>query len=307
MILAIGNPVYDEILLPTRAAAGRVLSGCSVNAALALARLGRPTTVWGSIGRDRRDQAIAELLSRGVRALLREGPETGGFRLTYPADGGERTLEVLGQADPVPDPPADLVASADAVVVGPILGEVGPSLVRTLKRHARGPMFLDPQGLLRSRQGDSVIGRIQDGLQDLLPLFDVVKPNEHEATLLTGIDATRHPGEAARRLHDLGAPLAVVTLAERGSVIFDGRRTLQVPPHPADAIDPTGAGDTYLAGFLHEYLSSGDPFRAGLFGSAVASVMVEHVGPDFPLTPDLARERFDCLLRGSRPADGAAT
>jgi sugar/nucleoside kinase (ribokinase family) len=104
----------------------------------------------------------------------------------------------------------------------------------------------------------------------------------------------------------MGVRIAVVTLAERGSVVFDGNRMAHVPAYKVNAVDPTGAGDTYAAGFIHHYLRTADPFEAGLFGSAVASVMVEHVGPDFPLTPECAQARFeylrDVVSSGPEPA-----
>lgn len=300
MIIAIGNPVYDEIILPRARTDGRVLSGCSTNAALAIAKLGGRAEMWGCIGADRLESARRDLASYGVSARLFPGRETGGFHLHYPPDGSERTLTVLGRADPIRMPPdrdaADALAAARCVMIGPILGEVDADLVRAVRSAARCPMFLDPQGMLRAfDEAGHVTGRVQEGLLDVLPLFDVVKPNEHEATLLTGIDATREPEAAARRLYSMGARIAVVTLAERGSVVFDGRRAEHIRAFAVDAIDPTGAGDTYGAGFVFEWLRSGDPFRAGRFGSATASVMVENVGPSFPLTLAEALRRFETL------------
>ena len=48
MIYAFGNPVYDEITTPRARTDGRVLSGCSTNFALALARLGERVTLVGT-------------------------------------------------------------------------------------------------------------------------------------------------------------------------------------------------------------------------------------------------------------------
>ena len=241
------------------------------------------------------DLCARDLSDRHVTPMLSVGAQTGGFRLTYPADGSERTLELLGRADPVPAPPGDLLSATTAVLVGPILCEVSADLVRRVRQASAAPLFLDPQGMLRASNSRRIVGRIQDGLLDVLPLCDVVKPNEHEATLLTGIDATARPIDAVRRLHAMGVPIAVVTLAERGSVVFDGRRLARIPPFAVDAVDPTGAGDTFMAGFIHDFLQSRDPVRACLFGSAVASVMVQNIGPDFPLTPAEAARRFATL------------
>ena len=52
MIVAFGNPVYDYIKTPSVTTGTRVLSGCSTNGCLALARLGHATTLVGRIGAD---------------------------------------------------------------------------------------------------------------------------------------------------------------------------------------------------------------------------------------------------------------
>jgi sugar/nucleoside kinase (ribokinase family) len=81
-------------------------------------------------------------------------------------------------------------------------------------------------------------------------------------------------------------------MAADGSAIYDGNSYYRIPAYEVDAIDPTGAGDTYGAGFLIKYLETSDLERAGYYGSCVSSVMVENVGPDFPLTRAEADRRF---------------
>ncbi|RME28891.1 MAG: hypothetical protein D6800_03410 [Candidatus Zixiibacteriota bacterium] len=88
----------------------------------------------------------------------------------------------------------------------------------------------------------------------------------------------------------------IVTLAELGSIIYDGNSFIDIPPYAVDLVDATGAGDTYMAGFTFEYLRSGDLQRAGCFASCTSSIMIEHVGPDFPLTETAVRQRQEQLL-----------
>ena len=66
MIYAFGNPVYDEIRTPHVKTDGRVLSGCSTNFALALARLGRKVTLVGSIGADRAPEFREAMDKEGI-------------------------------------------------------------------------------------------------------------------------------------------------------------------------------------------------------------------------------------------------
>lgn len=90
---------------------------------------------------------------------------------------------------------------------------------------------------------------------------------------------------AARRLRELGCAIAIVTLAEAGSFIDSGKQQLRIPAYATLARDPTGAGDTYMAGFLYAYLAQPDDlYRAGCYGAATASIWIEHSGPDAPIS-----------------------
>lgn len=299
MIVGIGNPVYDFIKTPQITTGTRVLSGCSTNACLAASKLGQATHLAGCVGADLRDQFEADMQRFGIHYDIYETDETGGFSLIYDTRG-DRTLDVLGIADPVPDFP-DAVADASFVLIGPILGEVSAELAERLRAATTAPILLDPQGMLRRLGENKRIEHVRNPEIDrVIPLCDVVKANEHEARIITGIDPAASEDaarEAARKLHALGCRIAVVTLAAEGSVIFDGESMIRVPAYATNAIDPTGAGDTYAAGFMTRYAEGdADLKEVGYFASCVASVMVENVGPDFPLTRDEADRRTQALL-----------
>jgi sugar/nucleoside kinase (ribokinase family) len=223
--------------------------------------------------------------------------QTGGFKLVYDARG-DRTLDVLGVAEPIQIVP-DIVESAVAVIVGPILQETPLDLIRTIRDRTSAPIFLDPQGLLRRFGAD---GRIEHFLPaefaSIAPLCHVIKANEVETKVITGIDPRIDPVMAARRLHETGCAIAIVTIAEAGSHIDDGKRSISVPAYATEARDPTGAGDTYMAGFLHAYLTDPDDlFRAGCTGAATASIWIEYTGPDAPITLQEVERRVKVLLQ----------
>ncbi len=304
MIVGLGNPVYDYIKTPYISTQTRVLSGCSTNACLALTKLGEPAALVGRIGPDYESAFRADMDRFGIAYELLPTAETGGFGLVYD-DTGDRTLEVLGIADPIDRFP-ERFREADVVFVGPILGETPPDLVTSIVQATDAPLVLDPQGLMR-RIRDGRIERYRNpDLISILPLFDVVKPNEQEALILTGVNP-RHDAEAAvRRLFDLMTdgerrpnhpPIAIVTIAEAGSIIYDGVRSFRIPAYRTTAKDPTGAGDTYAGGFMYQYSRTPeDLYRVGCVASAVASVMVENTGPEFPLTLPEALRRAETLL-----------
>jgi sugar/nucleoside kinase (ribokinase family) len=297
MITAIGNPVYDCIKTPKIDTGGRVLSGCSTNAALALAKLGREVRLIGAIGEDFREDFIARLERANIIPVIFPSQESGGFSLEYYDEFGNRNLDLLGRADALGEIPSNLYADSDAILIGPILGEVSGDLINSIAKSYRGFFFCDPQGLLRKADsGGRIYHEKVAGIEVLLSKFTVVKPNELEAKVLTGIDCRQNPYKAAEIIHQWGAKIAIVTLAELGSVIYDGNQFIDIPAYRTDLIDATGAGDTYMAGFTFEYLNSGDLRKAGCFASSVSSIMIEQVGPDFLLDEREVRRRQAVLL-----------
>jgi len=298
MITALGNPVYDLITTRKVRPTGRVLSGCSTNAALALAKLGERVRLVGAVGEDFRPQLAADLARHGIDHVIIPSAVSGGFALNYYDDHGNRTLDLIGRAAPIDPIDPAWFADAEAVLVGPILGEISLDNIRRIRRLYDGFFFCDPQGLLRGADaGGRIYHEKAPGIDDILGLFDVVKPNELEARVLTGVDCREDPYRAARLIQKAGPRVVIVTLAELGSVIYDGREFIDIPPYTDIALlDSTGAGDTYMAGFTFEYLRTRDLRRAGCFASCVSSFMIEHTGPDFPLAERAVRARQEELL-----------
>ena len=298
-IVAFGNPVYDTIVTPVLPRRDRVLSGCSTNACLAVAKLGEQATLVGTVGPDFSERLKADLARWGVTAHLWPSQQTGGFSLIYD-ERGNRELAVLGVADPIPAH-ADGFAHADFVLLGPVLGETQPALAHRLRASTSATILLDPQGLLRGLHGTEVTHALSDEFVSIARVATVVKANELETQVVTGLNPRRDPEAAVRALHSSGCQIAVVTLAEAGSIIYDGQTVHTIPPYTTHAIDPTGAGDTYAAGFMVKYLETpGNLMEVGCFASAVASVMVENSGPAFPLTRAEADRRAQALLNGPR-------
>lgn len=296
-IVTIGNPVFDLIQTLTKKTDTCVLSGCSTNAALALAKLNIAVTFIGAIGTDQKASLLAQLDALGINKVLYPSTETGGFSLNYYDDQGNRTLDLLGRADSLPDIDPDEYAEALAVLLGPILGEISLGQIHTIRDNYGGLLFCDPQGLLRTVDSDNRIQHVKpDGIEQALGACTIVKPNELEGKILTGIDCRRDPYQAAKVIQQWGSQFVIVTLAELGSVIYNGYQHFDIPPYQVDLVDSTGAGDTYMAGFVYNYLRTKDLIQAGCFASAVASIMIEYIGPDFILTLEEVEKRQQSLL-----------
>lgn len=294
-LIAIGNPVYDDIQTPHISTSGRVLSGCSTNACLAAAKLGlKKVGLIGTVGPDFKTQFIKDLEQYNiVPAKILDAPETGGFGLIYKEDG-DRTLSVLGQANQVTiDALTSDVLDAKMIAIGPILGEVPVELLEHIIEHSKAEIFIDPQGFIREIQPNRQIKRIARGniAQILAKTATYLKPNEHEADILW--PSLNHRQTAEQFVKD-GAKFGIVTLAHNGSIITDGNETWKIPPFPTTAKDPTGAGDTYMGSYIFSKLTrKGNFVDHAVFASAAASCMVEHTGPSFSMTNSEVLRRVD--------------
>jgi sugar/nucleoside kinase (ribokinase family) len=111
-------------------------------------------------------------------------------------------------------------------------------------------------------------------LVDVLREVDVFLPNEEELLAITG---TRDI-DAALRAVDNGRTRTVAKRGRDGCATLHEGHRLDVPAFAVDAVDSTGAGDSFDAGFLHAWLR-GWPLRECLrWGSACGSLSTRAVG-----------------------------
>ena len=90
-------------------------------------------------------------------------------------------------------------------------------------------------------------GRWLGLLEPCLEFVDFFLPNEEEARELTG---RRTVDEMARFLLDRGVKTVVIKRGPAGCYMRSERETLALPAHPVKVVDTTGAGDTFVGGFL---------------------------------------------------------
>jgi sugar/nucleoside kinase (ribokinase family) len=96
--------------------------------------------------------------------------------------------------------------------------------------------------------------RWDSDLRDILHHVDVFLPNEREACKAAG---TEDLEAAIRKLSDW-VPLLVVKLGKKGAVALRGGERFTSPPLQVTPIDTIGAGDSFDAGFLHEFVRGSD-------------------------------------------------
>jgi len=91
-------------------------------------------------------------------------------------------------------------------------------------------------------------------LYDVLRYVDVFLPNEREACKAAG---TEDLEAAVKKLSEL-VPLVVVKLGKEGAMAQRGSERFLSPPQNVEPVDTVGAGDSFDAGFLHQFLRGGD-------------------------------------------------
>ena len=122
-----------------------------------------------------------------------------------------------------------------------------------------------------------------DDLKRVLTMVDVLCINDEEARQLSEQYSLR---TAAKMIMAMGPKTLIIKKGEHGALLFQGDRMFYCPALPLeDVFDPTGAGDTFVGGFIG-YLAKTDDIsfenmrRAIVHGSAMASFCVEKFGTE---------------------------
>jgi ribokinase len=257
--------------------------GKGANQAIAAARTGADVSMIGAVGNDAFGVRLRSTLEHsGVETDdLRtvEGP-SGTAHVVVDAEGGNQIVVIPGAngtLDHLSPGDEGVIADADTLLLQleiPLAAVLAGA--QAARRHGvRTILTPAPAQPLPS---------------ELLAAVDLLVPNEHEATTLTGLT---DPREAAAALLDQ-VPEVVVTLGAAGSLYAArGTEPLTVPAPKVTAVDSTGAGDTFV-GALAVAVGEGRPMREALeWAAAAAALSVQREGASvaMPYRPEI-EERY---------------
>ena len=280
-VAVVGHFAIDTIRLPSRSSPFVVLGGSVTYVSFVTKRLDGAVSIISKIGADFPEAYRWLLREEGIDlsgvVKLKKGVTTR-FDLKYSKDLSSRTLKLESKAAPIKLSNLPKSLQAKAVHIAPIAGEVTYELVKKLKSCAE-VLSLDPQGLLRrfSRTGKVTSGARVD--KRLFKLINVYKSSLDEISALTGHSDIN---AAINAIHDFGVKTVLVTLGARGAVLSVEKTVYNIPPcNSRVVVDPTGAGDAFIGGFLTEYVRQKDALWCACVGSAAASLVIEGVGPTF--------------------------
>jgi fructokinase len=261
-IVALGEVVSDiyrgegssEVELPFTARPG----GAPANVAVAAARLGSEAAFVGSVGED----LFGDLI---LRTLEAEGVDTSAVRRCEPPtrtsiafveiSGGERSFTFYRS-----DPAADELLSAEDVSEEalswasfvnfgsiPLIKDPARSAIHRaveLAEELDVPVAFDVN--LREHLWESAEAACEV-VNPLLDRSQIVKLSDDEISPLLG---TQRAEEAAKILLDRGVALVFVSLGPEGAFYATKNFEGEVPSFEVEVLDPTGAGDAFLAAAL---------------------------------------------------------
>lgn len=287
-ICCVGHITHDKVITPEFTA--DMPGGTAYYFAKALRRLPDKNFILvTSVGEDALP-VVEELRNVGIDVEVINSRETVCFENCYGEDMNDRIQHVLAKADPFTVENLSEV-KADVYHLGTLLADdMDLSVIKDLSK--RGIVSVDVQGYLRAVEGTDVRAVDYDRKLEALPYIDILKANEKEMETLTG---TSDPYKAAEILAKWGVREVLLTLGDKGSLIYSEGVFYKIPAfRVVKAVDATGCGDTYMAGYLYKRSLGASIEEAGRFAAAMCSLKLEEKGP-FAGTEDEIIQRIEDL------------
>lgn len=165
-------------------------------------------------------------------------------------------------------------------MVAGVVGEIPPTLISELRRRSK-ILIADVQGLIRNIDGQGWVSNTpieNSPYREVISYFDYLKLSFDEAHYVN-LD----------QLRQITTPL--VTFGSKGSTWYGSDHELHIPGDQVHEIDPTGAGDSFVAGFVTGLLRNLNPKELLTLANHCGAIAVQHVG-----VPRLTSPEFEALL-----------
>lgn len=288
-LLCIGTALVDSIIRgfdpePVSASGFRAASGTlsvggeSVNAAMAAAKLGVRTGILCSLGKDTAGDMVLNALDKaGVDTsyvIRDEEHATPVTTMFVNADGTRKSItNAAHRWNFHPERHLDRLPVPRAVALGSLFRapfndpDVILGVIAGYK--AKGTMILADTKLPNFRRLS-----LSD-ITDSLPFIDYIFPNEDEAAYYTGETS---PDRAAEVFLSFGIRNVIIKLGAKGCFFRNASERIYLPAVPISAVDATGAGDNFLAGFAVKILEGAAHGEALRLGNACGALCASAAG-----------------------------
>jgi len=286
------------------------IGGCAANTGIVLQKLGVRTGVIGKVGRDGFGDFVRVTLDHhGVDAHGVHSDEeklTSATMVLIASDAERSFIHCQGANSTMrlEDIDWDLLRDAKILhIAGHFLmpgfdGEICAEVLRRAKE----------LGLATSLDTAGAANRDwQEILRPALPHLDYFLPSYSEARFCTPLYGTEDdtPHNVARWFQEQGVGVVALKMGESGSYVLDkdGEDEWTLPAYSVDAVDATGAGDAFAAGFLAGVVKGYDLQMCARLGNASGAACVSALG-----TIDGVSSLEDTLkLMDLQPADLKST
>ena len=222
------------------------------------------------------DREAAEDIRRdGIEVNLLPTTHSHSFENIYGDNPNERRQRVTAQADPFRIADLEKI-QADIIHLGTLLADdFSLEVIKYLA--GRSTLAADVQGFLRKVEDEKVFPVDWAEKKEALKYIHTLKANESEMEVLTGC---AEPHEAALLIADWGVKTVLLTLGDKGSLIYTGGQFYDIPAYPTlQVVDATGCGDTYMAGYLYKRSRGASYQEAGCFAAAMCTLKLQAHGP----------------------------
>ncbi len=261
------------------------MGGNGANVAVGTKRLGGESTLVAELGEGPLADYAANILEKEI--IMEHVSRTEGVREGFGAVivyQGERTI--LSYYSPKRPPfPHHLPASEWAYLtsVGDNFEDFYEDVLVWLNRTDARLVF---------NPGGRQIAKGEEWLSKYLERTECLLVNREEGEKITGMERTiGKEKELMDRLSSLGAKIVVITDGPAGSYAKDGDAYYKMGIYPVDAIERTGAGDSFSTGFIASLTQNHDVPQAMLWGTLNSASVIGYVGPqDGLLTTEKMRE-----------------
>ncbi len=261
--------------------------GSAANAIVGLARLGCKVGFIGKVANDREGKMQLDCLKgEGVDTSgIAEAPKgKSGSVMGFVDRKGARALYINSGVNDLVEPREikwEYVSQTKFLHLSSFVGEKSfRAQKKLLSALPDGVKISFDPGSLYAQKGFAVI-------EPLIRNSYVLMPNVVELELLTG-EADYRKG--ADYMMAMGVKVVAVKLGSKGCYVTDGQEMLSVEPFKVKAVDTTGAGDAFCAGFLYGLIHEKSLYECGQLGNFVASRSVMAMGAraGLPYAKDLA-------------------
>ena len=254
--------------------------GDAVNEAITLSRLGHHVGLIALVGSDLQgDFVVSECKKNGVdvSGLARTAEHPTATSVVLINSSGERSF--LSQPDSALDVFILNETDLDRIKPGLKVLSLGSFFCgKNLHNGALASALRKAKQVGAVTVADFVLSPHAAGLKSIAPLLELVDyavPSKEEASAYAGSD---NLDQIAEEFFGYGVKNILIKLGREGVFVRTPTDRFRIDVYPSSVVDTTGAGDSFMAGFISG-LVRGEPLRrSAMIGAATASIAIQSIG-----------------------------